>query len=118
MRRPRLLVDSAVGSHFRRGGERGTGAASGSLASGGATSRPAIPAAERDNQGVVPAVHAGPLLLEAVEVARLLCIGRTKVYELIARRSIPTVRVGRCVRVPASGLARWIDANTSPSLDE
>jgi len=43
-------------------------------------------------------------LLDALEVAELLGIGRTKTYELIARGELPVLRVGRCVRVPRSGL--------------
>jgi len=55
----------------------------------------------------------GPLLLDALEVAELLGIGRTKTYELIARGELPVLRVGRCVRVPRSGLDTWIASRTT-----
>ncbi|HLH67771.1 MAG TPA: helix-turn-helix domain-containing protein [Candidatus Dormibacteraeota bacterium] len=42
------------------------------------------------------------------KVARLLGIGRTKVYELIGRGELPVVRIGRLVRVPRAELERWI----------
>lgn len=105
--RSRLPVDPTHAVDRRRGGVLGTGAASGS------------PEIETTPGSQGPKLSdntiAGPLLLEAMDVARLLGIGRTKVYEMVARRELPTVRVGRCVRVPAAGLARWIDANTRPS---
>jgi excisionase family DNA binding protein len=43
-------------------------------------------------------------LLKATEVARLLGIGRTKVYELMAAGELPVVRIGRFVRVPRRSL--------------
>ena len=48
------------------------------------------------------------LLLKPVEAAQVLGIGRSLVYELIARKEIPSVRLGRCIRVPAESLQRWI----------
>jgi excisionase family DNA binding protein len=54
-----------------------------------------------------------PWLLDSREVARLLGIGRTKAFELMVRQELPTVRIGRCVRVPAGGLAIWIASQTT-----
>ncbi|MFC1848441.1 helix-turn-helix domain-containing protein [Chloroflexota bacterium] len=48
------------------------------------------------------------LLLKPNEVAQVLGIGRSLVYELIARKEIPSVRLGRCIRIPAESLQRWI----------
>jgi len=48
------------------------------------------------------------LLLRTEEVARLLSIGRTKVYELIGRGELPVVRIGRSVRIPRRALEEWI----------
>lgn len=48
------------------------------------------------------------LLLRPVEVAQILGIGRSLTYELIARGEIPSVRLGRCIRVPAESLQRWL----------
>ena len=53
------------------------------------------------------------LLLDSREVERLLGIGRTKVYELIASAQIPVVRIGRCVRIPRDELKAWIASQTS-----
>ena len=53
-----------------------------------------------------------PVLLRAEEVSRLLRIGRTMTFQLIASGDLPVVRIGRAVRVPKSELARWIRERT------
>ena len=58
-----------------------------------------------------------PWLLDSREVSRLLGIGRTKVFQMMARTELPVVRVGRCVRVPREALCVWIDANTAHPTD-
>ena len=50
-----------------------------------------------------------PLLLRPLEAARLLGIGRSKLFEMMARDELPVVRMGRCVRIPRHELAAWID---------
>lgn len=52
-------------------------------------------------------------LLRVEEAARVLGIGRTKVYELIAREELPVVRMGRAVRIPRRSLSDWIEMRTS-----
>jgi len=49
------------------------------------------------------------LLLRPGEVADLLGVSRSKVYELIATRVIPTIQVGSRARVPLHALREWID---------
>ncbi len=49
------------------------------------------------------------LLIRPKEVAEVLGLGRTKIYELIASGIIPSVRIGRSVRVPAEELRTWIN---------
>lgn len=48
------------------------------------------------------------MLLKLSEVAQMLGIGRSLVYELIAQGQIPSVRLGRCIRVPSESLQQWI----------
>jgi len=55
-----------------------------------------------------------PLLLRPVEAARLLGIGRSKLFEMLARQELPVVRLGRCVRIPRRELASWINQNLDP----
>lgn len=49
------------------------------------------------------------LLLKPSEVGQALGIGRSLVYQLISEREIPSVRVGRCIRVPRTWLEKWIN---------
>ena len=108
-RRPTTMPIKPLG---RRGGVRGTGAASGSPPSieSGLT-RDFRASSKREYGGLPPALDESPLL-EAPEVARLLGIGRTKVYELIAKRELPVLCIGRCVRVPRAQLQQWIASHT------
>jgi excisionase family DNA binding protein len=45
-----------------------------------------------------------PRLMTVREVAELLRLSRTKVYELINLRELRTVKIGRCVRVPEAAV--------------
>jgi len=58
----------------------------------------------------------GAQLLKALEVAKILGLGRTKVYEMIERGQLPVVRIGTAVRVPRKGLFDWIDGMTQPAV--
>lgn len=49
------------------------------------------------------------LLLRVEEAARLLDISRGLAYELIARGELPSVRLGRLVRIPRHALEMWLD---------
>ena len=68
-----------------------------------------------DETAATPALVEA-LLLDSREVERLLGIGRTKVYELIANAQLPVVRIGRCVRVPRDQLRTWIEQRTAPTI--
>jgi excisionase family DNA binding protein len=50
-----------------------------------------------------------PLLLTIPQVAAVLNLGRTKVYELIDREQLPVVRFGRAVRVSLVALQTWLE---------
>jgi excisionase family DNA binding protein len=49
-----------------------------------------------------------PLLLTISEAAKMLSLGRTKVYELIATEGLPVIRFGRAVRVSLTSLQQWL----------
>jgi len=49
------------------------------------------------------------LLLTVSDVMEQTSLGRTKIYQLIATKEIPTVRIGRAVRVPAKALREWVE---------
>jgi len=48
------------------------------------------------------------LLLKASEVGQIMNVGRSKVYSLIAQGVIPSVRLGRAIRVRKTALEQWI----------
>ena len=47
-----------------------------------------------------------PLLLRVHETAKAIGLGRSKTYELVSSGVIPSVRVGRSVRVPGASRPR------------
>ena len=52
------------------------------------------------------------MLMRATEVAAALGVGRATAYELMANGTLPTVRIGRSVRVPAEALREWVRRQT------
>jgi len=50
------------------------------------------------------------LLLRPGEAAVALGISRSKLYELLSRRAIPSVRLDGSIRVPAIQLQAWIES--------
>jgi excisionase family DNA binding protein len=54
-----------------------------------------------------------PLLLTGNDIARLLRIGRSKAFAMMAKGELPVVRFGRSVRVPRHALYGWIESRTS-----
>jgi excisionase family DNA binding protein len=53
-----------------------------------------------------------PLLLKAGDVAKLLGLGRSKVFAMLAVGDLPVIRIGRSVRVPRAALEDWIAEHT------
>ena len=101
MTSPRLPVSGALASPRRRGRGAGEPAA-----------HPVPPPGDQGNRLAPPTRDGEPWLLESREVAHLLGIGRTKTFQLIASGELPSIRLGRCVRVPAAALDSWISSKT------
>lgn len=57
-----------------------------------------------------------PLLLKVEAAAKLLSLGRTKMYELIAAGDVPVIRLGRSVRVPTALLRQWVEDRSKQSF--
>ena len=55
-------------------------------------------------------------LLRAPKVARVLDISTSKAYRMMQLGELPTVRLGRALRVPSKALVRWIDERTKPGV--
>lgn len=49
-----------------------------------------------------------PMLLRPEEAAKMLGLGRSKVFQMLAGGELPVVRIGRSVRVPSDQLREWI----------
>jgi excisionase family DNA binding protein len=49
------------------------------------------------------------------QVQEILGIGSTKAYELVATGEIPSVRIGRAIRVSRQELERWLEEQRYPS---
>jgi excisionase family DNA binding protein len=47
--------------------------------------------------------------MKVPEVAKTLRIARSRAYELVAGGEIPSVRIGRSVRVSRRDLERWLE---------
>jgi excisionase family DNA binding protein len=62
--------------------------------------------------------HTEKLLLRASEVSQIAGLGKSKTYELIAAGVIPSVRIGKSVRVPAAQLRAWIEGLPSAMPSE
>lgn len=48
------------------------------------------------------------LLLSVDEAARMLSLGRTLVYDLVMRREIASIKVGRMRRIPVAALQEFV----------
>ena len=50
----------------------------------------------------------GRMTLSIDEVASLLCIGRSSVYEAVRRGQLPSRRLGRRLLIPVPALLGWL----------
>lgn len=50
-----------------------------------------------------------PLALTVEQAAKVLNISRNLAYELVRQRRIPSLRMGRIIRVPRSRLEEWME---------
>jgi excisionase family DNA binding protein len=49
-----------------------------------------------------------PLLLTIPQVAAMLNLGHSKVYDLIRYEGLPTAKFGTATRIPAEELKAWV----------
>ena len=64
-----------------------------------------LPLAQAPSPGPSDGTEA-PLLLRIPEAARLLGVSRPTLYQLVARREVPVVRIGHSVRVRRAEVER------------
>jgi excisionase family DNA binding protein len=65
------------------------------------------------NQTASGAFTDEPMLLRATEVARLLRLSRSKVYQMMSDGTLPVVRIDRAIRVPREALIDWVRKQTT-----
>lgn len=53
-------------------------------------------------------ISSSNLTYTVLEAASVLRLSRAKVYQLIEREGLPTVRFGRAIRVPVDSLQDWL----------
>jgi excisionase family DNA binding protein len=49
-----------------------------------------------------------PPVLTVEETARFLRIGRSAAYELVRTNTIPSIRLGKLIRIPRDTLLSWL----------
>jgi excisionase family DNA binding protein len=59
---------------------------------------------------ILKQVHHSGSTCRIPEVAETFGIGRTNIYEMIATGVLPTIRVGRAVRITDIALQKWVEA--------
>ncbi len=52
------------------------------------------------------------LLLRPLEAADILAVSKSKIYELLSSGVIPSVRIGKSIRIPADELRKWVSSRT------
>ena len=53
------------------------------------------------------------LLLTEAEVRATLRMGRSKLWELLMSGAIPSIKVGKCRRIPADALRKWVETQVA-----
>ena len=53
-----------------------------------------------------------PLLLNVTQLAELLGVSDSSVYELIQKDDFPSLRIGKRIVIPKEELRKWISAHT------
>lgn len=58
-----------------------------------------------------------PIVLRPEEAAQLIGVSKPTMYALCRRKDFPAVRFGRVIRIPRSGLERWLNEQASGEGD-
>jgi excisionase family DNA binding protein len=108
-RQPANLVVAGPGVKGERSESRSDAAGAVDARTGGHT----IPAAgDGDRAHLAPGQLMERLLLSPEEAAEVLGVSRSRVYDLMRKRELVSVRIGRCRRVPVSAVRRFVDQLT------
>jgi excisionase family DNA binding protein len=55
-------------------------------------------------------MESTPMLLKVTEAAKLLQLGRDRIYELVASGRLPALHFGRTIRIPRDALTLFIES--------
>lgn len=58
-----------------------------------------------------------PLLLTPEQAFKLIGVGRSHGFKLLASGEIPSLKIGRLRRIPRAALERWVTQQSSPEAD-
>jgi excisionase family DNA binding protein len=58
------------------------------------------------------------LLVRPVEAAAMLSVSRSSIYELIAAGVVPSVRIGRMIRVPVAAIRKLAEQANERSIEK
>lgn len=53
------------------------------------------------------------LLIRPLEAAEIIGVGRTTIYEMLSTGVLPSVRIGRSLRIPVDKLREWAEQQCS-----
>ena len=57
------------------------------------------------------------LLLKVSEAGEMIGVGRSRMYEMLAQSIIPSVRIGKSIRIPVKALNEWVEARQGYTVD-
>jgi excisionase family DNA binding protein len=57
-------------------------------------------------------------LYKVPEVAEMLGVSEKLIWKKLACRELASVRLSRCVRIPADAVDAWIEAGTTPAISD
>ena len=64
---------------------------------------------------MVSTLESLPLLLTVGEMASVLRIGRNSAYQLVKDGNIPSIHVGRSIRIPRNALVQFMERAQQPA---
>ncbi len=53
------------------------------------------------------------LLLKVSEAGEMLGVGRSRMYEMLATKELPSCRIGKSIRIPVKALDEWVEKQQS-----
>jgi excisionase family DNA binding protein len=56
-----------------------------------------------------PKLQIEPLLVRVEEAARILCLSRSTIYQMLDRGELPSIRCGAARRIPIAALRAWVE---------